>query len=129
VANLYIIRGVPGSGKTTLADRMKSCGMIWDYAEADSFMVDECGNYRFDPKRLSHCHKKCHIEVRDMMRAGYDGIAVSNTFTRKWEMENYIGLARQFGYDVTMIVCQGDYGNVHGVPADKVQQMRDRFEY
>ena len=129
MGKLYIIRGVPGSGKTTLANEMKAAGMIWDFAEADKFMIDNEGNYRFDPKQLGECHEKCQNEIRDMMRAGYPSIAVSNTFTRKWEMEKYIGLANQFGYEVCMIVCQGDFANVHGVPPERVQQMRERFEY
>ena len=129
MGKLYIIRGVPGSGKTTLAEEMKSSGMIWDYSESDQFMVDERDEYKFDPKRLSECHAKCQNEIRDMMRAAYPSIAVSNTFTRKWEVEPYISLAEKFGYEVCVIVCQGNFGNVHGVPADKVTVMRERFEY
>lgn len=128
MANLYIIRGVPGSGKTTLAKKMNDYGMIGVYFEADMFMIDDSGNYKFDQSKLSFCHDLCQRCVNDALEAGYD-VAVSNTFTRKWEMNPYIDMAEKHGALATVIVCQGDYGNTHGVPDDKVHAMRDRFEY
>ena len=39
-------------------------------------------------------------------------------------------LAKEFGYTVVSLIVENRHGgeNVHGVPADKVQEMRDRFE-
>lgn len=126
--HLYIIRGVPGSGKTTLANRMYEFGMIDDFFEADQFMVDSLGQYKFDAKRLKFCHEKCQRETRSELSKGLN-VAVSNTFTRKWEMQPYLDMAKEFDAQVTVIACQGEFENVHGVPVDKVRQMRDRFEY
>ena len=126
--HLYIIRGVPGSGKTTLAAKMLDRAMIDSFYEADDHMVDDSGNYRFDPSRLKHCHNECQRSVRHALRNEWS-VAVSNTFTRKWEMQPYLDMAEELGIQVTVLVCQGEFDNVHGVPADKVRVMRERFEW
>ncbi len=48
---LTLIRGLPGSGKSTLAAAI--C-QITDavHLEADQFMIDRNGNYRFDSRKL-----------------------------------------------------------------------------
>ena len=60
----------------------------------------------------------------------YREIAVSNTFTQEWEMESYYKLAEQYGYMVFSIIVENRHGGVnqHGVPMDKLEQMKNRFE-
>ncbi len=59
-----------------------------------------------------------------------DKIIVSNTFTQEWEMEAYYWLAEQYGYRVHSLVVENRHMGVnqHGVPADKLEQMKNRFE-
>lgn len=128
MAHLYIIRGVTGSGKTTLAHKMLKHGMVDAHFEADMFMVDERGDYKFNPKYLKFCHDQCQRVTAAALTIGQP-VAVSNTFTRKWEMQPYIDMAKNGGHSVTVIVCQGEHGNTHGVPVDKVEEMKRRFEY
>lgn len=60
----------------------------------------------------------------------YREIAVSNTFTQEWEMETYFKLAKQYDYTVFTVIVENRHGGVnqHGVPEDKIQIMKDRFE-
>jgi len=44
---LVIIRGLPGSGKSTFAKKFVEKG--FKHYEADMWMVDKDGNYSFDP--------------------------------------------------------------------------------
>jgi hypothetical protein len=57
-------------------------------------------------------------------------IVVSNTFTQEWEMKPYFDLAKTYGYQVFSLIVENRHGglNQHGVPEDKVQIMKDRFE-
>ena len=118
---LYLIRGVPGSGKTTYA---KTLG-IKDHYEADMWF-DANGGYNSD--NIALAHEWCQLRTMEAMEAGRPCV-VSNTFIRLWEMEYYKAVAERLGYEVREVVMRGEWQNVHGVPEDKVRQMRERFEY
>jgi predicted kinase len=133
---LTLVRGLPGSGKSTFSN------FIWnEYAvcEADKFFYDSEGNYNFDASKLREAHKWCRDEVETRMKdievnpQYYPEIAeivVSNTFTQEWEMEEYFKLAEKYGYMVFTIIVENRHGGVnqHGVPEEKLEQMRNRFE-
>jgi 50S ribosomal subunit-associated GTPase HflX len=61
----------------------------------------------------------------------HSDIVVSNTFTQEWEMEPYMELAKSWGYRVFSIVVENRHEGVnqHNVPEDKLQAMKDRFEF
>lgn len=126
MTTLYIIRGVSGSGKTTLAQKMaaeKHCL----YFEADMWFVRGDGEYIFDPKELQRAHNWCFNEVAAELHNGRD-VIVSNTFTRLWEMRNYINLALERGCKVRIITCRSRYQNVHGLSEDMVNKQVARFQ-
>jgi adenylate kinase family enzyme len=129
---LTLVRGLPGSGKSTFAN------FVWnDYAicEADKFFYDKEGNYNFDATKLREAHEWCRNEVETRMKDNeanpqyYPEIVVSNTFTQEWEMESYYKLAEKYEYRVFSIIVENRHGGVnqHGVPDDKLKQMKDRF--
>ena len=130
---LTLVRGVPGSGKSTFAK------FIWnDHAicEADKFFYDKEGNYNFDASKLKQAHEWCRNEVETRMKDNgvnpqyYPEIVVSNTFTQEWEMDEYFKLAEKYGYTVFTIIIENRHGgkNIHGVPDDKLEQMKKRFQ-
>jgi predicted kinase len=130
---LFLVRGLPGSGKTSFATA------IWnDYAvcEADKFFYDKEGNYNFDGSKLREAHEWCKREVETRMidhqnnQQYYPEIAVSNTFTQEWEMEDYFKLAEKYGYKVVSLIIENRHGNKneHGVPDDKIEIMKNRFQ-
>ena len=126
---LYLVRGVPGSGKSTFA---KSLGGT--HFETDSyFMVD--GEYKFDFTKLKEAHKWCQDSVNTSMilnhtTGSHEVIVVSNTFTQEWEMKPYFEMAESWGYRVFSIIVENRHGGVneHGVPEDKIEVMKNRFE-
>jgi len=122
---LFLLRGLPGSGKTTLSEQLGG-----SHFETDKYFIDEHGNYNFDGSKLKIAHKWCQLRVEHSMEDNIDKIVVSNTFTQEWEMDTYYELAKQYGYTVFSIIVENRHGGVnqHGVPEDKLQQMADRFE-
>ncbi len=123
---LFLLRGLPGSGKSTLA---KAIGGV--HYEADMYFIDrETGEYRFDASKLKLAHNWCAIQVQKAMVDEWPMVIVSNTFTQEWEMETYYKLARENGYRVFSLIAENRHGgtNVHGVPEDKLEAMRKRFE-
>jgi len=126
---LYIVRGLPSSGKSTFA---KTLGGI--HIEADQYFVDADGNYNFDGSKIKLAHEYCKGQTEAWMKT--DGtqvnvgkIVVSNTFTQEWEFQPYFELAEKYGYKTFSIVVENRHGgtNVHNVPKDKIEQMKNRF--
>jgi energy-coupling factor transporter ATP-binding protein EcfA2 len=120
---LFLLRGLPGSGKSTLA---KSLGGM--HIEADQYFMDG-DEYKFDPSKLKEAHAWCQNAVSVWMKS-QDKIIVSNTFTQEWEMQPYYDLAEEYGYRVYSLIVENRHGGVndHGVPADKLVQMKNRFD-
>ena len=126
--NLILLRGLPGSGKSTVAKMLVN--KDYCHKEADMFFVDREGNYKFEPSKIKDAHAWCQEEVEFLLRLEHTPVVVSNTFTQEWELHPYYELAIKYGYYVTCIVVENRHGNksVHGVPEDKVEQMKNRFE-
>jgi tRNA uridine 5-carbamoylmethylation protein Kti12 len=131
---LMILRGIPGSGKTTLATMLSHAAGIMDesvtHAEADQYFLNlYTGEYKFNKEKLPDAHEFCRSKVQDAMIAGINLIIVSNTFVYKMHMEPYKKMAREYGYHVAEIICQGGFKNVHDVPDDVIRKMRQNFEF
>jgi predicted kinase len=120
---LILLRGLPGAGKSTFA---KTLGGI--HIEADHYFMKD-GEYKFDASKLKQAHEYCRTSTEGWMMEGYN-IVVSNTFTQEWEMDAYYELAGKYGYRVYSIIVENRHNGVneHGVPADKLEQMKNRFE-
>ena len=130
--NLYLLRGLPGAGKSTLANQIGGT-----HFEADMYFINEDGEYIFNGADIKKAHQWCQSQVelamiQNHITYGLDSsdIIVSNTFTQEWEMEPYYKLAETYGYRVFSLIVENRHGgeNIHGAPADKIQAMKDRFE-
>jgi len=121
---LYIVRGLPGSGKSTWVRTQLNVKPL----EADDFFMRD-GVYRYVADMVPKAHEFCKRRCENAMKNGQEVIAVANTFTRKWEYNKYLELAEKYGYKVVIQVCKGHYKNIHGVPDEAIAKMRERFEY
>ena len=115
---LYIIRGLPGGGKSTLAT------MIADVVhEADQYFIDSDGVYKWRPQWLREAHQECLDNTKVSLKAGMV-VAVANTFVKLKDMKPYLDLP----YTKTVIECHGGFKNTHDVPDAHVQKMKDNWE-
>ena len=125
---LYLIRGVPGCGKTTFAEQLKRNNLVTQVLEADKYFIDSNGNYLFNPHKLREAHEWCQSRAKLYLLDG-DSIAVANTSTTEKEVAIYQQIAELTGANFVSIIVENrnNTENIHNVPAEKIQQMKNRF--
>ena len=124
---LIIIRGLPGSGKTTMAKAMSASLQIAHF-EADMYFTNTItGEYSFDPAKLKDAHNWCEHCVRTELQQGRS-VIVSNPFTHLWELDPYIQASNHFKATRTILECKGSWQSIHNIPPDKLFAMAQRWE-
>lgn len=122
---LVLIRGLPGSGKSTIAKALHKAGFEW--FEADTYHLNDDGDYCFDRANAKAAHEWCQQETRNALENGKQ-VVVSNTFTQIWEMAPYFDMAKALGIEPNVLEAKGNWPNVHAVPAEVMDRMRARWE-
>jgi predicted kinase len=121
---LILVRGLPGSGKSTYAaEQARQYGYM--HLEADMYF-DVYFYGVFKASELQNAHKWCQRITKQNLY--YNTVIVSNTFTQRWEMQPYFDMARELGAATEIITMTGNYGSIHNVPQATIQKMKDRWE-
>ena len=128
---LVIIRGIPGSGKSTFAKKLladlRSQGHKVSHFETDNFWINEAGEYKFNPALLGVAHSKCFNDVFDALKGEDSFVIVSNTFVKHKELKPYLNEAAAHGYNVSVYRMANDFGSIHNVPAETINSMKEHF--
>jgi len=134
---VIILRGVPGSGKSTfgrnLIEEAKKQQLNTKTVSADHFFNEfgeDGGEYRFDRSKLGTAHAKCFRNFIDGMQKGSDLIVVDNTNTSSIEIAPYRQGAHAYGYDVVIKTVMADpevafERGLHGVPISAIKRMHE----
>ncbi len=139
---VFIMRGIPGSGKSTFVKNMIK-GQKWVVSADDFFMVD--GVYQFEPKSIGEAHQACWLkfynyiekiwkaarnlgEVVDQRFRDITTVVVDNTNIHTHEISPYVLPAEARGFAVTIITIQCDPArafkrNIHQVPGQVIERM------
>jgi uroporphyrinogen-III decarboxylase len=99
---LFIIIGVSGSGKSSLAKTMTE-----NVCEADAF-PNLYENGVLVSSKLSAAHQACINHVEQFMMAGIEKIAQANTNLDVRSIKPYIELAKEYKYKVHLILPKYD---------------------
>ena len=121
---LYIVRGLPGSGKSSLAKKI--VGRDFHF-ENDMFFIGEDGTYQFNKSAMPIAIEWCFKKVAAALETEQD-VAVSNTFSTRAEYTPYQTLAKKHGYETVVIEVFSKFKNIHNVPSEAITKMRDRWE-
>lgn len=123
-----ILRGIPGSGKSTY---VKAIGPSASVVSADHYF-EKSGTYQFNPAKLPEAHGECLRKFVEALQAKASHVVVDNTNTSVAEVAPYAALALAYGAELEIVTFQVDpvvaaARNVHGVPATGVEAMAKRL--
>lgn len=133
---IILVRGVPGSGKTSFANlileglRAMRDAYVIDVS-ADEYMYTDRG--KFDPSYLGTAHRKCRQAVDTAFKSAVDYldtyVIAHNTLTTEKELKEYYDIAEKHDAKVISLIMENRHGSksVHDAPENTIRKMVDRF--
>lgn len=128
-----ILRGVSGSGKSTVAKLIEdlalgSLGRCVVGTADDYFMKD--GVYKFNKFCLGKAHAACKEKIDLAMSFNVPVIVLANTNTTEKDIKPYIELANKYNYKIISLVVENRHGNknVHDVPENTLLQQEQNIK-
>jgi len=120
---LVVIRGEPGSGKSTMARMLTG----HHHFEPDHLFKDTAGRYQYAPQLWSQACRWVH-HMADLTLARGHKVVVSDVFPRLDDIQPYADLATFHGVGFTVIECTARHGSIHNVPLFEVERLRAAHE-
>jgi len=127
----FILRGVPGSGKTELAELLaENHGAIHS---TDSYFFQN-GIYVYNPALLAEYHERNFAAFRESLDSGIRMVICDNTNVQRRHYEKYAVAAEKKGYTVIIFSMKhpdpavAARRNVHNVPESSIRRMIAEWE-
>ena len=126
--SVFILRGVPGNGKSTLANKFCLMDNQAIVCEADAYFMKN-GEYIYNRDEIHLAHQYCFDMFKSAMKQEVETIIVSNTNTTEKEVNKYRTAAIAANYTVFVITVENWHkgSDVHNVPDDVKDRMRNNL--
>ena len=126
---LFLLRGLPGSGKTSLAIQLSENGK-YPIFSVDDYFTDNEGNYNFEFDKNYLAYKLCEENTKKSMIEKVEKIFIHNTFTLDWEIEPYFKLASEFNYKVFVVTVEKRHSNfnIHQITDEQIKKMAEKYK-
>lgn len=139
----YVMRGIPGSGKSSWLRALPEFQSANNICSADDYHlvypqmtvgVERAKpTYVFRPENARDAHNKCMHEFVSLATCNAPVLAVDNTNIRVWELAAYVRVAEAFKYEIKIVrmICDpftAHGRNVHGVPLETIWRMHSEME-
>lgn len=125
---LVILRGLPGSGKSTFA-HLLTTGRNSVIIENDQHMYED-GVYIWKPSKMKGAIKETNEKLYRALKEGVELIVIANVNVRLADFNRYMEMGKEHGYKITSLVCENraNTKSKHGVDEETLCSMEENFQ-
>lgn len=135
---MFIMRGLPGSGKSAVAHQMKQVyGDLAVICSADEFRYSHQGEYVWKAEEYETTHMMCEEKAKQACQDGIPVVVIDNTSIKKRLLYRYVAIARSNVYYVVLVepktswrysICELALKNHHNVTEEILMEQLSEFE-
>lgn len=135
---IFIMRGLPGVGKSALADVMRKISPGTVILSSDDFFFDpKTGVNAFDKEKIKEAHEWNFERFKKAIEANTPNIIVDNSNVKKYHYHHYLDYGQRHNYLVSVVtIPHNDVSdkelterNIHNVSRETIRRMRKEFDW
>ncbi len=138
IGTVHIMRGLPGVGKSVIAEILKKIHPDSVVLSSDDFFIDEkTGEHSFDKERIKEAHEWNFERFKKAIEAEVPNIIIDNSNVKKYHYHHYLDYGQRHNYLVSIVtIPHNDVSdkelterNIHSVSRETIRRMRKEFEW